>query len=136
MDPLTAVKFAAFLALLVVAASWDIKERRIPNTVTVTGLGAALMVGAFLEGGIPMLALAGAGIALLIGLLSMISTTGTPAFSSIAAAAGVCSRPAMITPDGRQDSISYSTASSRSGESKVTKRRSCRPQASGSRAPR
>jgi prepilin peptidase CpaA len=66
MDALTTIKFVAFLALLLVAASWDIKERRIPNTVTVTGLGAALLVGSFLEGGFPRFALAGAGIGLLV----------------------------------------------------------------------
>ena len=33
----------------------------------------------------------------------------------IARAAGLCSSPAMMTPDGRQDSISKSTFSSRSG---------------------
>ena len=38
--------------------------------------------------------------------VSMISTTGMPAFSSIARLASECSSPAMITPEGRQDSIS------------------------------
>ena len=54
--------------------------------------------------------------ALSIGLpsVSMISTTGMPAAASIARLASVCSRPARITPEGRQDSISYSTFSSRS----------------------
>jgi len=37
---------------------------------------------------------------------SMISTTGMPLARSIARLASECSSPAMITPDGRHDSIS------------------------------
>ena len=39
----------------------------------------------------------------------MISTTGMPAESSLIRAASECSSPAMITPDGRHESILYST---------------------------
>jgi hypothetical protein len=38
--------------------------------------------------------------------ISMISTMGMPARASMAREAVECSRPAMIIPDGRQDSIS------------------------------
>ena len=38
--------------------------------------------------------------------VSMISTTGVPEAASIASEASECSSPAMITPEGRQDSIS------------------------------
>ena len=59
--------------------------------------------------------------------MSMISTIGIPACANMACAASVCSSPAIITPDGRHDSISYNTASSRSGEQLVTPTTGCRP---------
>ncbi len=46
---------------------------------------------------------------------SITSTTGTPQAASIARLASVCSSPAMITPEGRQDSISKSVRSSLAG---------------------
>ena len=55
----------ALVILLTVAVVIDIRERRIPNKVTVPGLLAGLVLGAFLEGGFPLAALSGAGLALL-----------------------------------------------------------------------
>ena len=66
MNAVLVLKFLAFLALLAIAASWDIRERRIPNMVTVSGLLFGLFVGVAVEGGMPGLALAGAGLALLV----------------------------------------------------------------------
>jgi len=59
----------ALLILVVVAAIGDIRDRRIPNAVTVPGLLVGLLIGSFFEGGLPLHALAGAGLAFLVAFV-------------------------------------------------------------------
>ena len=66
MTVLSVLHLLALVSLLAVAVFTDVRERRIPNKVTVSGLLAGLVAGIFLEGGIPFLALTGAGLALLV----------------------------------------------------------------------
>jgi len=63
---LAGLHVAALAIMLAVAVVVDVRDGRIPNWVTVPGLVAGLLIGAFLEGGVPLAALAGAGVALLV----------------------------------------------------------------------
>ena len=65
MIPLTTVQLLALMSLLSVAVVTDLRERRIPNKVTVSGLVAGLIIAAVMEVGFPLMALAGAVVALL-----------------------------------------------------------------------
>jgi prepilin peptidase CpaA len=60
------LQLLALLFMLGAAVITDLRERRIPNKVTVSGLCAGLVIGAFLEGGFPLDALGGAGLALIV----------------------------------------------------------------------
>ena len=64
----TSLMIASLAALVLVAVWWDLKERRVPNALTMTGLGLALGLRAL--GGVdPLVAgLLGAGLALLLAL--------------------------------------------------------------------
>lgn len=66
MTGLSLIHFIALSGLLLAAVVTDLRERRIPNRLSVLGLCAGLVLGAFLEGGFPLMALAGAGLALLV----------------------------------------------------------------------
>ncbi|MDT8342497.1 MAG: prepilin peptidase, partial [Longimicrobiales bacterium] len=63
---LVTLKLLAMLATLGTAAVTDLRERRIPNRVTVLGAGAALALAAAETGGLPTAALLGLGAALLV----------------------------------------------------------------------
>jgi prepilin peptidase CpaA len=60
---------AALVGLAAAAAWWDVRERRIPNVLTVAGLAVALLLRAPLGLGSLWMGLAGAGIALLLSLV-------------------------------------------------------------------
>lgn len=66
MTGLELTRFFLLAVLLAVAVFTDLKERRIPNKVTVSGLLAGVLVGAFVEEGVPVAALLGAALALLV----------------------------------------------------------------------
>jgi prepilin peptidase CpaA len=66
MTPVAAVKLLAMLAMLGVAVFTDLRERRIPNKVTLSGAVAALLLSALEIGGIPTGALLGLGVALAV----------------------------------------------------------------------
>ncbi len=66
MSLLPLLHLTALGLLLGVAVYTDLRERRIPNRVTVSGLIVALLLASILEGGLPLGALAGAGVALLV----------------------------------------------------------------------
>lgn len=66
MSLLPLLHLTALGLLLGVAVYTDLRERRIPNKVTMPGLLLALALASFLEGGFPLGALAGAGLALAI----------------------------------------------------------------------
>ncbi len=68
MTPLALLNVSVLTALVAAAAYMDLKERRIPNAVTVPGLFAGLTIGALMQGGFPSAALAGSAVALLISL--------------------------------------------------------------------
>jgi prepilin peptidase CpaA len=68
MDQLLGLQLLVLLVMLSFAVYLDLRERRIPNKVTVSGLLAGLVIGAFLEGGIPFEALGGAALALPLAL--------------------------------------------------------------------
>lgn len=66
MSTLSILQLSALAILLALAVYTDLRERRIPNRVTVTGLLTALLLAALAEGGFPGSAFAGAGLALLV----------------------------------------------------------------------
>lgn len=59
----------ALIGVMALAAGWDIRARRIPNWLTITGLAAGIALRAALGVGAAGDGLAGAGVALLVGLL-------------------------------------------------------------------
>jgi len=59
--------FPVFALVLGVAVVTDLRDRRIPNVVTVTGLCAAVLLEAVFQRAMPASALAGAGFALVLG---------------------------------------------------------------------
>lgn len=92
MSPLPAVQLGAFIALLGVAAILDLRHRRIPNTVTVPGLVAGLVLGALMEGGWPWPALAGAGLGFAISFplfaFSVVGAGDAKLFTAVGAFTG------------------------------------------------
>jgi prepilin peptidase CpaA len=60
------LQFLALLIMLGLSVYSDIKERRIPNKLTVSGLFFGLLIGIPLEGGFPLEALSGAALAFLL----------------------------------------------------------------------
>ena len=66
MTVLSVLHLLALVALLSAAVYTDLRERRIPNKVTMAGLLVALVFASFAEGGFPWAALAGAGLALMV----------------------------------------------------------------------
>jgi prepilin peptidase CpaA len=66
MTDLALSQLLVLLAMLAVAVVTDLRERRIPNIVTIPGLLAGLVIGAFIEGGIPAPALLGAFLAFVV----------------------------------------------------------------------
>jgi prepilin peptidase CpaA len=66
MPSLPALQLTALAVLLVAAVYTDLRERRIPNKVTVPGLLVGLLLASFMERGVPGSALAGAGLALVV----------------------------------------------------------------------
>ena len=67
MPTILAIKFLAMLAMLSVATVTDLRERRIPNSVTVPGAAAAILLAAVDLGEVPAGALLGLGAALAVG---------------------------------------------------------------------
>lgn len=68
MNLLDSLHFLALTVMLGAAVSTDLRERRIPNGITVFGFLAGLALGIFVEGGFPLLALSGSALAMLIAL--------------------------------------------------------------------
>lgn len=66
MDAMNLLQSVALLGLLASAVFFDVRERRIPNSVTGPGLLLGLLLAAVAEGGFPGSALAGAGVALAV----------------------------------------------------------------------
>jgi prepilin peptidase CpaA len=66
MSLLSSFHLTALMLLLSVAVYTDLKERRIPNKLTVSGLFVGLAFAAVLEGGFPTMGLLGAGLALIL----------------------------------------------------------------------
>jgi prepilin peptidase CpaA len=64
----SAIHLVALLGLLGAAVYTDVREQKIPNKVTVSGFLAGLVTVALLEGGFPVSALVGAGLAFLVSL--------------------------------------------------------------------
>lgn len=62
------LQLLALVGLLGAAVYWDLKERRIPNKVTVPGLVIGLLLAAIAERAFPGSAILGAGVALLVSL--------------------------------------------------------------------
>ena len=68
MSALASLQLATLASLLGVAVFTDLRERRIPNKVTVPGLFAGLTIATAVEAGVPVSALGGAGLAFLVAL--------------------------------------------------------------------
>ena len=68
MSLVTSLQLLALLGLLGSAVFMDLRERRIPNTVTMSGLLVGLVLATVAEAGIPTSALAGSAIGLLVFL--------------------------------------------------------------------
>jgi prepilin peptidase CpaA len=67
ISPHSFVQFLVLLGLLSLAVASDLRSRRIPNSITIPGLLAGLAFGALAQAGVPVTALLGAGLALLVG---------------------------------------------------------------------
>lgn len=63
---LISLQFLALVVMLGAAVFTDLRERRIPNKLTISGLFVGLAIAAAVEGGWPVSAFAGAGFALAI----------------------------------------------------------------------
>jgi prepilin peptidase CpaA len=63
MSNLALIQFCVLAVLLIAAVVLDLRERRIPNKITLPGLLMGLALGVVLEGGFPTVALAGACLA-------------------------------------------------------------------------
>lgn len=68
MTLLPSLQFLALVALLGAAVVMDLRERRIPNRLTVSGLLVGLAFAAMMEGGVPLSAVAGSGLAFVVAL--------------------------------------------------------------------
>lgn len=68
MSILSSLQLLALVALLGAAVFTDLRERRIPNKLTLSGFLVGLAIGTVMEGGPPLAALAGAGLALAVAL--------------------------------------------------------------------
>jgi prepilin peptidase CpaA len=66
MSLLSSLHLTALILLLLVAVYTDLKERRIPNKLTVSGLVVGLAFAAAMAGGVPTSGLLGAGLALVL----------------------------------------------------------------------
>jgi prepilin peptidase CpaA len=66
MTALSILQLLALVTLLTAAVYTDLKERRIPNKVTMSGLLAALVLAGLIRGGFPTAALSGALLAVLV----------------------------------------------------------------------
>jgi len=66
MSTLVTLKLLAMLAMLGTAAVTDLRERRIPNRVTLFGAGAAIALSAAETGGVPTASLLGMVVALVV----------------------------------------------------------------------
>jgi prepilin peptidase CpaA len=64
---LLALKLGAFLALLAAAAILDLRDRRLPNALTVGGVAAGVLLDAALVRGLPSAALVGAALGVGVG---------------------------------------------------------------------
>lgn len=68
MNTLSSLHLLLLAVMLGAAVYTDLRERRIPNRITVPGFFVALVLGAVVEGGFPVLALTGATLGFVIAL--------------------------------------------------------------------
>ncbi len=68
MRAFSVLQFLALVVMLSVAVVTDLRSRRIPNSVTVSGLAVGLLLASLQVGGVPLAALAGAGLAFVLAL--------------------------------------------------------------------
>jgi len=68
MNPLNLFHFLALAVVLGAAVFTDLRERRIPNLITVPGFLLGLSLGVLVEGGFPVMALTGSILGLVVAL--------------------------------------------------------------------
>lgn len=87
------IQFLALAGILCAAVYWDLKERRIPNKVTASGLVIGLLLAVIAERAFPGSALLGAGVALVVSmplvLLGGLGAGDAKLFTAVGAFVGI-----------------------------------------------
>jgi prepilin peptidase CpaA len=104
MDPTTTLQLLALLVMLGLAVVSDLRERRIPNRVTVWGAGVGLVLSALVAGGIPTSALWGVVVALGLSLpafaLGVLGAGDAKLLAAVAAFVGLGALPSVLLYGG------------------------------------
>ena len=104
MDPLTTLQLLALLVMLGLAVVSDLRDRRIPNRVTVWGAACGLVLAALAVGGVPSSSLLGMGVALGISFpafaLGVLGAGDAKLLAAVAAFVGLGALPSVLLYGG------------------------------------
>lgn len=104
MDPITTIQLLALLVMLGLAVVSDLRERRIPNRVTVWGAGCGVVLSALAVGGVPSSALWGILVALGLSFpafaLGVLGAGDAKLLAAVAAFLGLASLPSVLLYGG------------------------------------
>lgn len=100
MDPFTTLQLLALLVMLGLAVVSDLRDRRIPNRVTVWGAVCGLILSAFAVGGVPTSALWGVAVALGLSFpafaLGVLGAGDAKLLAAVAAFTGLGGLPSVL----------------------------------------
>jgi prepilin peptidase CpaA len=104
MDLITQLQLAALLTMLGLAVVSDLRDRRIPNRVTVWGAGCGVVLSALAVKGIPSSALLGILVALGLGLpafaLGLLGAGDAKLLAAVASFVGLSALPSVLIYGG------------------------------------